>query len=94
MDIEVGLDVVGIGLIYISSRLVGGIPPSREDHLCRGIGRRRMLSKSLMSHWEQPQLPYAMLCSWCRVFVMVLATFYIYCLYVGAGGTQTFVWVL
>ncbi len=36
--LRIGLDVVGIGLIYDSSRLVGGIIPSREDHLCGALG--------------------------------------------------------
>ncbi len=38
-----------------------------------------MLSKSLVPG-SMSQRPYAMLCSWCRVFAMVLVTFLIYCL--------------
>jgi hypothetical protein len=54
--------------------LAGGIPPSREDHLCSALGG----GGCWLNHWctlGAATLPYAMLCSWCRVFVMVLVTF-------------------
>jgi hypothetical protein len=36
---RIGLDVMWMGLIYVSSRLVGeNYHPSREDHLCRALG--------------------------------------------------------